>query len=367
MPEGRRTETTPAHDSSWEHDLAGAFVAELGSPRFRFRTWANAYLGDGTLIWDFHEGEGSAATRQACRTLGRPFLDLAEIETTDLPYIVQTWAERHDVRIVNVAGNRGSLMSPVEADRAGTQIAIALRCLARGWAHANAPAEAAGPGPGGETGSPPVPERPLRLGIPNVPDYRAVIDGFLRERLRVEAPAPPRLFARPAGYGLELTYGRPRDLPAMLAQGGLDGVLCGRDVLIDSGIDMAVVLDTGLFCQLLVLVGRPGVSMEDPDAPMPRMISQYGRLAHDLLPASRAAGSVFVPVFGSAEAWISMGLADVALDTWRSGRTAEANGLRLLEILGATSLVLAVASEGYRWAESVWLGRELHAWLTSAG
>lgn len=369
MPEGRRIETSPADDSGSDHDLAGAFVTELASPRFRYRTWANAYLGDGTLIWDFHQAEGSAATRQACRTLGRPFLDVADVETADLPAVVCTWAARHDIRVVNVAGNRRSLMSPAQAEHAGIQIAIALRCLARAWARANTRAaeELASPTAEPKPWSVPTPDHPLRLGVPNVLECRAVIDQFLLERLGVEAPAPPRLFARPDGSGLELTYGRPRDLPAMLAQRGLDAVLCGWDVLIDAGVNAPVVLDTGLFCQLLVLVGRAGLSLEDPAAPTPRMISQYGLLAHDLLASSRAARREAVPVLGGAEAWISMGLADVALDTWRTGRTAEANGLRLLEVLGATSLVLAVTSESDRLAEAVWLGRELDVWLTSAG
>lgn len=48
---------------------------ELSSNSYRFRTYANVYYSDVTLIYDFVKGsEGTKATINACMELSRPYL-----------------------------------------------------------------------------------------------------------------------------------------------------------------------------------------------------------------------------------------------------------------------------------------------------
>ena len=357
LPGGCRTETT---EGLWPGpDRFGrAHVEELASTRYRYRTWASVYLADGTLIWDFHDSEGCATAREASMALGRPYLDVVPL-TDPRQRREQVWefVTRHGLRVINVEGNRGTLLTTAEADLAGDQLYELLRLIAARLRteESRPPAEPSEAAELGELGT----DRPLAVGVPTVPAQRDLVEAFLAQTYGLAPAADRALVARYPEPALEVVFARPRDLPALLHAGAVDLALCGSDLL-DPDEGFRTLLDTGLCPLLQVLVGRPATAGPEPAAVEPsarartrepdpalaellatsRVGSQDPALAGRLLRAAAGYHGEIRRVEGTAETWIRRGLLDVAVDTWSTGATAQANGLALLHVFRQTSLVL---------------------------
>jgi ATP phosphoribosyltransferase len=98
---------------------------------------------------------------------------------------------------------------------------------------------------------------------------------------------------------------------------------------------------------LLALIGKPGQKSTQPEISVLRVGSQYPSLAPRLLSEIGFRERV-LPIHGTAEAWINIGAIDAAVDTWRTGATADANELDLLQVFRETSFVIAsLSSETY--------------------
>jgi len=341
LPQGRRTEVTEGIIAGPD-DFCDSYIVELRSASYRFRTLVTAFLADGTLIWDFHGSEGSAATRTACQTLGRPLLDLAAAESSSLLPEVIRWADRHAIRVLNIAGNRGSLISGREHTHVETDLNSILKSLA--WRRAQRsttgqprqrPEPATGTGKVGAAGY-----SGLRIGFPNVPPQLALLGQFLLETAGVRLPQSRRLVIPIDELKITFALARPRDLPAMLRDRLIDLIFCGADLLAEDQIDASILLDTGLFPCFLALVGRPA---QAPGGAQPRSLrvgSQYPLLAPRLL--SEIGLEPDIRVFhGTAETWINLNAIDAAVDTWRTGATANANGLDLITVFRETAFVAA--------------------------
>jgi sugar/nucleoside kinase (ribokinase family) len=365
LPLGGRTEIrdrTPLDDESF----GGAYAIELGSSSFRYRTWANAYLADGTLVWDLHEGEGSKATRDACTSLGRPCLDLAGMTPSEAAHSVRRWMTRHRIRILNGAGNRSSLLSAEEKRHLKHAIDMVLRSAAgavAGRFEDPVRIRSSIPTAQGHRGAAHPPRRLLTVGASNARSYRAFVERWLHERLGMQPGEPKRFVVE--GERVRVAYLRPRDLPDLLGDPRVDAIMCGCDVLEDRGVEFTILVDTGLFNQLIALVGNETVATSEAWA-QTNIVSQYPTLATKLLGEAGIARSV-QSIDGSAEAWLLLRLGEVtaAVDTWRTGRTAEANNLKMLRALGSTSLVLATSPQRlrHRAAELEELADDLVSWL----
>ena len=131
MPRGRRTDDVVPGPELAPGIPAAVHVHELESAEFRERTWTNARLSDGTLLWDAGGGgEGVEETRAACRAHGRPLLEVTAIATAELaPAAARDWALRNGVRVVQVAGSRARFMAPGAAAPLRREIAAVLAAL----------------------------------------------------------------------------------------------------------------------------------------------------------------------------------------------------------------------------------------------
>lgn len=346
LPRGRRTEFTdnPRDSGPGVSDGFGdSCVIELGTPSYRYRTWTTAYLGDGTLLWDHHDSEGSKETRKACRALGRPWLDITNLDAQGMWDNVGDWMVRHAIRVVNIAGNRESLLTAHQKQLAQAQMLRILRGSAfRGGGSRSGSWTGLSAGlvhGGGE----------LAIGIVNTPTHRGLIGAFLREAYGLKMPTGRELVLHFPDHHLFLVMARPRDLPSLLRERAVDLILVGSDLLLPlASADMRIVLDTHLFPLLIVLVGRPD---RIPPGGLPaglrglRIGSQDVLLAQHVLKDWEHLGKIR-SIHGTAESWIRRGVLDAAVDTWHTGATAEANGLGLLCVFGETSLVAAVRGRG---------------------
>lgn len=347
MPSGKRREGNDAGVLPFLPP-EGTHCLELASQSYRFCTWSNVYLSDGTVLLDIAGGEGSAETRRAAHQLNRPLFELSLDDGDPLGVAerLREWARSSGVRVVNIAGSRGSTLDDRQVAAARSVIDDALRTLAGVFARSfDVP-----PSPAGPRGSAP-------LGIPALREVSSavwqicdtgteVVDGS-RELLSWTID------------GLTVVRAKSRDIVRLVADGTLDAGLVGGDMVLDSPEPLVVsVMDAGVFNCLVALI-EPQVS---PTAPS-RIVAQYPHLA-----MSRVDSTIeeIVPVGGSAEGWVHSGLFDAAVDTWRTGRTAAAHGLRLREEIARTSLRLVCRPDSVDSA-AVALGRSVLERMTLRG
>lgn len=348
LPQGRRTEVSEGLFQGVD-DFGDSYIKELESDSYRYRTWTTAFLADGTLIWDFYGGEGCAATRDACRALGRPFLDLASFDANYILTTVGPWVDRHGIRVINIAGSSGSRLTSEQRAHVESQTFHLLKFLAyrraqsRHLANESIVGESRLGGTGTDEGPGSVntePHNSLRIGVSNAASQRALFEKFLGEVFGLLPFDSRQLVGRWENPALEVIFARPRDLPAMLQEGAIDLALCGSDLLHEAQFAAAVLLETGLSPCFVVLVGKDDKHEVENNGTALRVGSQYPSLASRLLSSTKPEASVRA-IHGTAEAWINAGLVDAAIDTWGTGATADANNLHLHQIILETSLVLA--------------------------
>jgi len=129
-PAGYRQEDgnlTPAR----RRRLGTAWLHELGSASFRYRTWTCAYLADVVVLLDPAGGSGCQETVRAARELGRPLLrPPAEQLSADQ---AADWLATTGTHVLMVAGCRASLLARQDKDRGVRTDLAALMAGARRW------------------------------------------------------------------------------------------------------------------------------------------------------------------------------------------------------------------------------------------
>lgn len=128
--------------------LRGARIHELGSAKFRDRTWTCANIADAVILIDPAGGDGCRETVLAARGLGRPLLDLSDLVQAgaeggsegpedqhstargeaghgygDRQRVIGGWLERIRPRVLMIAGCRGSLLAAAGQDDAVARLA----------------------------------------------------------------------------------------------------------------------------------------------------------------------------------------------------------------------------------------------------
>jgi hypothetical protein len=350
LPSGERTEVTEGlHPGS--DNFADAWIGEVGSSSYRFRTWTTAYLGDATLIWDFCDSEGCDSTRAACRALGRPYLDIAPFgEDPPLEQLTR-WLNLHSIRRLNIAGNRMSFLTLEQAESARRSLTKVLRSFAMDFAGrasstSRDPASMCLVKPGEDAGD-------LRVGIANIPSHRALFSDFFSESYGVRLEAGRCLWTVDEAQRISIVRMRPRDLPTALHRGCVDLVFCGSDLFMEERLDHTVLLETGLHAVALVMTEGPTSPLAKwpprrvhggSAQAMSTVVSQYPKLTGRVLTEDDN-GMRVLPILGSAEAWIASGAAHWAVDTWRTGATCEANGVHFNSLLAESWLIGAIDRE----------------------
>lgn len=291
FPENLRQE-----DGALAGDKTGCWDAarlhELGSPSFRYRTWATVYMSDGVILADRAGGEGSREAAIAAEHLSRPLLNIG-------PHVIKAaeisgWLASNNVRTVLVAGSRASLMTT----RASLDEQIEE--VARGVCMRNA--ELLGSG----TSIREILTLRSRVGIAMPAREWVSCNVPYIERL----PLPPVLLSA-------------RDVAQALELGELDVGITWPSLLAGESLAKLNVTPLGCFpIHYGFLLG------ETAPAHRCRIAVQY---RHAFARHARAAtpfGAVTYEIEGRAEEWIERGLADAAYDSYRTGRTSSARGLQ---------------------------------------
>ncbi len=128
--------------------------------------------------------------------------------------------------------------------------------------------------------------------------------------------------------GLRLLLLKDADVPVYVEQGVADVGVAGLDQVLERAADVLRVLRFPFGRCRLCLIARDG---DEPPAGGPLLLaSKYPRLALELAHRRGRAASV-VPLAGSVELAVRLGLADAVVDVVETGRTLRENGLHPVE------------------------------------
>lgn len=141
--------------------------------------------------------------------------------------------------------------------------------------------------------------------------------------------------------GGRLLLSRGRDVPLYVRSGAAELGVVGRDVLLESGEGLVELLDLGFGRCRLVLAGPAGLDMPQPGV---RVASRYPDATRRYF-ADRGLPVRVIPLAGAVEASVEAGLADLIVDVTETGRTLEAHGLAVLDVVAESSARLVAAAD----------------------
>jgi hypothetical protein len=108
MPKGYRTEVGPKPEWAKRFNLQESSCGYIG------RTYENAKLGDGTIRFAYNfDSPGEICTLNACQKYNKPVIDV-DIENARSTQEVVDWIKVNNIKVLNVAGNRGSVYPAIQ-------------------------------------------------------------------------------------------------------------------------------------------------------------------------------------------------------------------------------------------------------------
>ncbi len=180
----------------------------------------------------------------------------------------------------------------------------------------------------------------LRVGIPSKGRLSEHAEALLQQAgLRFRRP-PRALFARVADLPVDITFLRTDDIPVLCAEGAIDLGITGSDLVAEAGVELVTRLPLGVGrCRLAVCVPeRSDIdSVEQLDGQ--RVATSFPRVTSEYFSRYRCDVHL-VPLSGSVEIMVTLGVADAIVDLVETGSTLASNGLRILSEIGKYETVL---------------------------
>lgn len=315
MPKGGKREGCRIEDFQKSEDVILRKI-EFASESYRFRTYANVWLADVTIIYDFVGGsEGTNSACDACRFFERPYIVL-ENTNEKSSLMIDEFLKKHQPNIINVAGNSLSKITNEIQYSVFTHLKNALKRYAffkKAW-HQNPVKDTAN-------------QKKLTIAIPNISASKNIFADFLSSEYDVKVNFSSKLVYDTGR--IRLVTCRPREI-INLVKNGVDVGFVGEDLCMEYDYTNKILLDTGLIPNSIVLVGK-----YDNKENISRICSQYPYLAKKLTGYEN-----ILPITGSAEAYLSLGIYDFCIDSYQTGNTTSQNALEIKKVLDKTSLVM---------------------------
>ena len=133
-----------------------------------------------------------------------------------------------------------------------------------------------------------------------------------------------------------------RDIPEFVADGAADLGITGRDLVVESGRDVTVLLDLGFGrCRLALAASEDSdVGGLDDVADETRVATVFPRVTEEFF-RQRGQRVRLIPISGAAENAPHLGVADMIVDLVSTGSTLKMNGLREVgTILESTAVLI---------------------------
>jgi len=188
-------------------------------------------------------------------------------------------------------------------------------------------------------------DRLLRMALPKGALYDYSVALLERAGLDVAGLADPGRQLTLRAVDIEYIIGKPTDIPAYVAYGGVDVAIAGKDSLLESALDVVEMVDLG-FGACRFVVAEPenaarSVAELYRHLGVIRVATKYPRITEAHY-ASRGLQVELVKLSGNIELAPLIGLADQIVDITATGRTLAENGLRIVdEVLASTARFVA--------------------------
>ncbi len=177
--------------------------------------------------------------------------------------------------------------------------------------------------------------RSLKIAIPNkgrlADDATAVLR---RAGIHLHGSSERKLFASALGGRIQVLFLRAQDIPAMVADGTVDGGITGLDVIQESGAKVVDRLDLGFGrCRLVAAVPVGHAAQEPRDLPDgTRIATSFPELTKAYF-AGLGKNVKITEVSGACEVTPALGVADAITDLTSSGSTLVMNHLREIGLI----------------------------------
>jgi ATP phosphoribosyltransferase len=147
-----------------------------------------------------------------------------------------------------------------------------------------------------------------------------------------------QLFARTRDPELELIFVRARDVPSLVARGAADLGITGYDLVLESGSDVAELLELSFGSARMVVAAseRSGIKTPRDIKSGVRVTTEFPNITRQYF-AKRGIKIELTEVSGAAEITPIVGVADLIVDLSSTGTTLRTHGLRVVDVMFETS------------------------------
>jgi ATP phosphoribosyltransferase len=180
----------------------------------------------------------------------------------------------------------------------------------------------------------------LRMGVPSKGRLAEQAAELLKQAGLSFRRQDRSLFARVGEMPLDVTFLRTEDIPVLCAEGAIDLGITGSDLVQEAAVDVHTRLALGVGkCRLAICVPESSPITAPGQLDGCRVATSFPRSTERYLQAHQA-GVHLVPLSGSVEIMIALGVADAIVDLVETGSTLAANQLRVLDDIGQYETVL---------------------------
>ena len=177
-------------------------------------------------------------------------------------------------------------------------------------------------------------ERPLRIAVPKGSLFADTVSMLEAAGLEVdELRNPGRRMVIPAG-DVAFVIVRAQDAPAFVAYGGADCGICGKDSLIEAGVDLLQLVDLG-YGGCRFVVAEPADAKGKADAAYSwrgsvRVVTKYPRITQAYYDSIGQQVDI-ITLHGNIELGPMVGMADRIVDITATGTTLKENNLVVVD------------------------------------
>lgn len=186
----------------------------------------------------------------------------------------------------------------------------------------------------------------LRIGIPSKGRLSELAAELLSEAGLSFRRQDRTLFARVREMPIDITFLRTDDIPVLCAEGAIDMGITGGDLVAEAGVELDERLKLGVGrCGLALCVPEDGKITTAAQLDGCRIATSFPRVTQEYL-KSQGANVHLVPLSGSVEIMITLGVADAIVDLVETGSTLAANRLKILDQIGRYETVVVQNRSG---------------------
>ncbi|HTN74565.1 MAG TPA: ATP phosphoribosyltransferase [Pirellulaceae bacterium] len=174
----------------------------------------------------------------------------------------------------------------------------------------------------------------LRIGVPSKGRLSELAAEIMQQAGLSFRRQERSLFARVADMPVDITFLRTEDIPVLCAEGAIDMGITGGDLILEASVDVKTRLELGVGrCRLAVCVPDDANITSVAALDGRRVATSFPRITADYF-AQHKAKVHLVPLSGSVEVMIALGVADAIVDLVETGSTLAANRLAILDEIG---------------------------------